>query len=82
MTAQDIDLTWIQTQLTLVRWYLDSAAASAAGAVRHRLAQARDVHETMNSSLARLKLSKEQRASVESELSVLHSRLERAWSSI
>jgi hypothetical protein len=59
---------------------LDAAASSAAEEVRHRLQQAREVCAATKQALSGLKLSEEQHACVARELSVLHSRLEAAWS--
>lgn len=72
------DLTWIQTQLTLTRWYLDAAASAAAGAVRHHLQQAQNVYDVTVCSLSQFHLDEGQRASIEQALSDLQARLERA----
>jgi hypothetical protein len=78
MNQKDCDLTWIQSQLTLARWYLDAAASSAAGAVRHQLKKATDVYDRVKVSLSNMELNDEQRESVERELSAVRVRLETA----
>lgn len=76
MKAEDCDVTWVQTQLTLARWHLHAATSSVAGAVRQRLQQAREVYEMTASTVSRLQLNEEQRTSIEQELATLRFCLE------
>lgn len=69
------DFTWIQTQLTLARWYLDAAASAATERVHHHSQQARNVYEATVRSLSRLSLDEQQRNLVARELSALRVQL-------
>jgi len=72
------DLTWIQTQLTLVRWYLDAAGSAVAEAVRHHVQQAQNMYDVTVQTLAVLDLNVEERKSIERELSDVAARLQAA----
>jgi hypothetical protein len=78
MRTKSHDIPQIQTQLTLIRWYLNAAAGTSQEAVRHKIQQARELYETAACSLSYLNLSAEQRESIERELSALRSQLETA----
>lgn len=75
MEMQHRDFDWIETQLTLARWYLDAAANAAAEAAYHHLQQARNVYEVTVRSLSQLNLDGQQRGRVERELALLRVRL-------
>lgn len=76
MGTKHHDFTWIQTQLTLTRWYLDAAASAAAEAVHHHLEQAHSIYEITARSLAHLSLDEHERSFVERELAVLRVRFD------
>lgn len=72
------DLKWIQTQLTLARWYLDAASSAAAEAMRNNLRHAQSMYDVAMRALSQLDVDEDQRASIERELSELRARLETA----
>jgi hypothetical protein len=82
MRTKSYDITWIQTQLTLIRWYLDAATRASAEAVRQKIQQAREVYEAAARALSQMDLSEDQRESIDREMSVLRCRLDAAQDGI
>lgn len=76
MGTKHHDVKWIQTQITLTRWYLDAAASAAAQRVHHHLQQAHRMYEITVGSLRHLSLDEDQRGSIERELEALRVRLD------
>lgn len=71
-------LTRIQTQLTVVRWYLDAAVSTAAESVRQNIQVARHTYEGILLALSQLDLQAGQRQQLEKELSAVRERIEAA----
>lgn len=74
MSTKHHDFRWIQTQLTLARWYLDAAAYAVAGTVHHHVHQAQRTYELTVQSLSQLSLDEPQRSCIERELAALRVR--------
>jgi hypothetical protein len=75
MGATDRDITWIQTQLTMGRWYLDAAASASAEFARNYLERARRTYEGILQSLSQLDLSSEERELIGKAVSTLGERI-------
>jgi hypothetical protein len=80
MGTMDRDITWIQTQLTMARWYLDAAVTATAESVREHVQRARQSYEGVLQSFSQLDLDGEQREQLEREVSALKARVEAAES--
>lgn len=75
MGSQDLDVSWIQTQLTVARWHLDATTSMSAENVRSNLERARQTCENILRLLPHSDLTEAQREEIERALSSLRSRM-------
>jgi hypothetical protein len=80
MGAMDRDITWIQTQLTMARWYLDAAVSAGAESVRQHVERARQTYEGIRRALTHLDMNIEDRKQIEKALLALGERIAAAES--
>jgi len=80
MDAMERDITWIQTQLTMARWYLDAAVSAGAESVHQHVDRARQTYEGIRRALTHLDINTEDREPIEKALSALHERIAAAES--
>ena len=77
MGTKHHEFEWIQTQLTLTRWYLDAAAHATAETLHRHLRQAHRMYEVTARCLSDLSLDGNQCTIIEQELEELRARLDR-----